>query len=212
MRIRTILAAAAAPLAIGGVLLTATAASAATGPSQFTTHMSQNPDTTSFTSPVANPVTLSSAQGPVWSFDNLTVKLTPVYQATLKADGANYVVNVDVTGSFHGFADPLTGAPLTSDGSVKGTISYDVFSPQGPNGANLPAQEGAWTVNLNPAPGQNQVSGGQGLGDAITQLMGPGSSIVGGGNVYNFSYQNGNYTQVQPANGTYVQTGDVTGH
>jgi hypothetical protein len=210
MRIRTILAAAAAPLALGGVLFTTTAASAATGPSQFTTHMNQNPDTTSL--PAGTGVTLASNQGPVWSFDNLTVKLTPVHLATSLPDTANYVVNVDVVGSFHGFADPLTGAPLTSDGSVKGTISYDVSSPHGPNGAGLPAQEGAWTVNLNPAPGQYQVSGGQGLGDAITQLMGPGSSIVGGGNVYNFSYQNGNYVQIQAANQPYYQAGDVQGH
>jgi hypothetical protein len=123
------------------------------------------------------------------------------------------VVNVDVVGSFHGFPDPNgpnAGAALISNGPVQGTISYDVYSPQTPNGANLPPQEGAWTVNPNPGPGQYQVSGGQGLSDAITQLFGPGSYIAGGGNIYNFSYQNGNYTQV--AAPTLTINGDVTGH
>jgi hypothetical protein len=208
---RITLTAVAAAAVLTGSVAAAAPAFASNGPSTFTTHMNQNPDTTSLSGGPG--VTLSSAQGPVWAWDNLTVKLTPVPQAQPLSDGANYVVNVDVVGSFHGFADPNgpnAGAALTSDGSVKGTISYDVYSPQGPNGANLPAQEGAWTVNLNSGPGQYQVSGGQGLSDAITQLFGPGSYIAGGGNIYNFSYQNGNYTQV--ATPTLTINGDVTGH
>ncbi len=44
----------------------------------------------------------------------------------------------------------------------------------------------------------------------ISQLFDGNETVVGGGDVYNFSYQNGNYVQVgAPSPAT---TGDVTGH
>lgn len=94
-------------------------------------------------------------------------------------------MNVEVVGSFHGFADPNTGAALDSTGSVKGTISYDVQAAPGqaPSGAGLPATEAGGTSGAH-------------LSDMVLQLWPSGSaSIVGGGSAYTFSYQNGAYVQ-----------------
>jgi hypothetical protein len=142
------------------------------------THSAQHPDTTGFAVYTGDEV---------WAHDNLTEQftVTPVQLP----DGANYQVTINVNGSFTGFADPRTaaqgspapGAPLASQGSVKGSITYDVHSDVAPNPANLPAQE----------------PDGTGLSAALQQLM-PGSTIVGGGG-YNFRYtQVGGtvYTQV----------------
>jgi hypothetical protein len=113
-------------------------------------------------------------------------------------------VTINVTGSFKGFADPGAngttdqtqgyGQPLTSNGPVKGTITYDVKSSTPPDPANLLPNQAPDT----------------GLGTALSQLFDnqPASTlIVGGGDVYTFSYQNGNY--VQDTTGIH---GDVTGH
>src|SRR6516225_6606614 len=104
MRIRTILAAAAAPAALAAVLLgTAGQASAATGPQQFVTHVNQHPDTTSYPgAPAANDVSLPyPGYGSVWAFDNDTVQMTPV-QVTPGPDNgyANWQVFFSTTGSF----------------------------------------------------------------------------------------------------------------
>jgi hypothetical protein len=52
------------------------------------------------------------------------------------------------------------------------------------------------------------------IGDNIQALFGNDSStkVMGLGDVYTFSYQNGNYVQDQPLGGQYTATGDVTGH
>jgi hypothetical protein len=197
MRIRTILAAAAAPAALAAALLgTAGQASAATATKPVTitasTHLNNHPDTTSFLPGYPLPAqdaTTSSPDGPVWAYDNANEKFTLVQQS----DGT-WVITMDYVGSFHGFADPTKGNALTSDGSVKGTIQFTASDPGVmPNPALLPAQ----------------TSGS--ITDNIEALFG-GTATIGGGNVYNFNYQNGNYVQNQPANGPYVQTGDVTGH
>jgi hypothetical protein len=173
-----------------GAVATAGAASAS-GPQQFNTHINQNPDTTN----VGGGATISSPFGPVWAYDNITIKLTPVPVSGL-SDGANYRVTEDVVGSFHGFADPTTAAALTSDGSVKGTIYYDVLATQGPDGAGLaPTYPGA------SAPSLSQLA---------VNLFDDNATVVGGGDVYSFSYQNGNYTQV--ATPTLTVNGDVVGH
>jgi hypothetical protein len=210
MRIRTILAAAAAPAALAAILLgTAGQASAATGPSQFVTHINQHPDTTSLLP--GYPVAGQDASlpypgyGTVWAFDNDTIKLTPVPVTPRAANGeANYQVFIEVNGSFRGFADPTTSAPLTSDGPIKETISYFVSSPQGPNGALLPSTEPSATVVNGVVV--NKVH----LSDLITQLMGPGSAVVGGGGDWIANYQNGNY--VQAWNTPASSWGDVQGH
>jgi hypothetical protein len=177
---------------LGGLGATlATSASAATlpGSGMYVTHSSAHNDTTN--------------GGAVWAVDNLTEKFTvvPADKATRAADGANYKVTIDVTGSFKGTLDPGRDgtnetalgylAPLASSGPVKGTISYDVSSVNGPVGASLLPNQAPDT----------------GLRAALGQLF-PDGSIVGGGSDYTFSYQNGNY--VQYGNGTI--TGDVTGH
>src|SRR5262245_20642434 len=108
---------------------------AASGPQQYVTHSNGHVDTTSGVN-----TGVTSDGGPVWAYDNITVRLTPV-QIADPGDGANYRVTVETLGSFHGFADPTTGAPLDSTGPVKGTISYDVYATQAPDGAGLPSQE-----------------------------------------------------------------------
>jgi hypothetical protein len=211
MKIRTIIAAVAAPLALGGVLLTSTAASAA-GPQQFVTHINQHPDTTSFLSgyPAAgNDASVPyPGYGSVWAFDNVTAKLTPVPVAPSAANGfANWQVFYDTTGSFHGFADPTMGNPLVSDGSVKGSISYYVSAPQGvaPSGAYLPSQEPGGSVQ------NGVVVNTFHLSDVATQLWAPGTAtVVGGGNDWIDNYQNGNY--VQAYNTPVTSWGDVQGH
>jgi hypothetical protein len=158
---------------------TAAVASASTGPGTITavTHSAQHDDTTNVYTGV------SSDNGPVWAYDNLSERITVVPET---APG-NYSVTINVTGSFQGFADPTTGLPLTSSGPVQGTIQYDVQSSTAPDKASLLP---------NQAPNT-------GLGAAISQLFDGHSTIVGGGD-YTFSYQNGNYVQ-----NTTTITGDV---
>jgi hypothetical protein len=184
MRIRTIIATAAAPAALAAVLLgTAGQASAATTAKPVTvtanTHLNNHPDTTN-----ACGVGLIGSDC-VWAYDNATEKFTLVQQP----DGS-WLVAVDYVGSFHGFADPNTGAALDSNGSVKGTITFTVTSDATPNPSRLPGQSASDAH----------------LTDNIKALFG-GNALVSGGDVYTFSYQNGNYVQ-----NTAGTTGDVTGH
>jgi len=210
MRIRTILAAAAAPAGLAAVLLgTAGQASASVAPAVLTasvqqqtvkavTHSSAHTDTTSGS---VTGALRSSPSGPAWAVDNMTEQFTVV--PVSGPNGANYQVTIDVTGSFKGFADPGAngttdpnqgyGQQLTSSGPVKGTITYDVYSSTPPDPANLLPNQAPDT----------------GLGAALTQLFDgqSASTLVVGGGSYTFSYQNGNY--VQHTDGI---TGDVTGH
>jgi hypothetical protein len=183
-------AAAAAAVTVGGVAAAAPAM-AASGPSQFVTHVNGKPDTTSLVSqpPAGQDATISTPYGPVWAWDDITVTLSPV-PVSGQADGANYRVDVQVTGSFRGFADPNTGTALASAGPVKGAISYDVLAAPGqaPDAAGLPATEAGGL-------------GGAHLSDMVTQLFDGNAQIVGGGSSYTFSYQNGAY--VQDTTGTH---------
>jgi hypothetical protein len=199
---RILFAGVAAAAALAGSLALAAPAMASSGPVTVTanTHLNNHPDTTS--GPGGGSL-INSGNGPVWAYDNATEKFTAIQQVN-----GSWVVNVDYVGSFHGFADPGAngtidpsqgyGQPLTSDGSVKGTISFTVAAGNTPNPANLPGQSASdadLTGNINALFGGN-------LPD----------SAIGGGNAYTFSYQNGNYVQYQPANGPYSPTGDVRGH
>jgi len=198
--------AALAAITTGGVAAAAPAM-ASNGPAQFVTHSNQHTDTT--TLPGGPGATLSSDGGPVWAFDNITVKLTPVPEQPTADNGyANYKVYVQTVGSFHGFADPTNGAPLISDGSVKGSISFDVKATQAPDGAGLLPQQAAPVVDPNGSP--YQVRGGAHLSGMISQLFDGNEQIVGGGNDWVFNYQNGNYVQdYRTAPSTW---GDVQGH
>jgi hypothetical protein len=134
MRIRTILAAAAAPAALAAALLGTTgAASASVKPVTVTWHTHQQGvlDTTNVT---GNATDGSYAGGPVWAHDNMERTVTAVQGAP---GSTLWHVTVNSTGSFDGFANPIDGnAPADGGhltGSVKGTIEFDVTSAVGPS-------------------------------------------------------------------------------
>lgn len=195
---------------LGGLGATlATSASAAVKPVTVTasTHLNNHPDTTSGSGLDANGNPIGALQptgnGAVWAYDNATEKFTvTTVTAPTGTTPGTYQVAIDYVGNFHGFADPGRdgttdpnagyGAPLVSDGSVKGIISYRVQATQDPNAANLPGQ----------SPSDAHLS------DNINLLFGgnvvPGSIVQSG--PYSFSYQNGNYVQADTIKG------DVQGH
>ncbi len=148
---KIIYTAAAAAAVLAGSVAVAAPAMASSGPVTVTanTHLNNHPDTTS----VSGPATIDSGNGPVWAYDNATEKFTAIQQ-----NDGSWVVNVDYVGSFHGFADPTLGTALTSDGSVKGTISFTVAPGFTPNAANLPGQSASdadLTGNINTLFGGN---------------------------------------------------------
>jgi hypothetical protein len=142
------------------------------------THSADHPDTTNYCTPVAPDC--------VWAYDNLSMQLT----ATDNHDGT-WTVTVTDHGSFQGFIDPLspTNASLTSNGPIDGTYQLTVNSPNAPVNANLPSQ-----------------MDGVGTGTIVATWFGVSPSAVTGGS-YNFSYQNGNYTQ-----NTAGEYGQIRGH
>ena len=142
---RILLIGVASAASLFGVAAVAAPAMASNGPGTVTavTHVSNHPDTTSLPADYllslgsAN-ATLDSPGGPVWAYDNLSERFT-----VTDLGGGNYTVDVTLQGSFQGFADPRTqaeedvlglhhapGTALDSQGSVKGTIQYNVYSPE----------------------------------------------------------------------------------
>jgi hypothetical protein len=174
---RILFTAAAAAALVAGSVAMAVPAMASNGPAQFVTHAANHPDTTIGGLP-GTACLPGDGGGPVWASDNLTVQLTPV-QIADPGDGANYRVDVSSTGSFAGFADPNSCAALASNGPVKGSISYDVLATGQPSGAGLLPQQDSTTH----------------LRAMVLQLFPAGSQVVGGGDTYTFSYQNGSYVQ-----------------
>ncbi|HUY48610.1 MAG TPA: hypothetical protein VMV92_23305 [Streptosporangiaceae bacterium] len=170
-------------------LLAVTAASASAGPGTVTavTHASGHPDTCACTTDVTSP------NGYVWAYDNLARKFT----VTPEASPGNYQVTVTDNGSFSAFAepnnpDPTTNHPITANGSVRGTITYDVQSSSAPDPSALPAQE----------PGAVSTSA------MISALFNGDATIVGGG-AYTYTYRAGGQTMVQSSSSGI--TGDITG-
>ena len=181
-KLTVILAAAAAPAALAGVLLgTAGQASAATVPAAASvaavhaaaqapkvviahTHRSGVPDTTDH----AGPGTTDSPNGPQWATDDLAATFTATPVA-----GQSHVWNVRVTeiGTYKAQADPRTGQPMSGTGPMAGWINYQVTSTGTPAARNLPAQS-AGTLHT---------------GDLITELFGGSAQITGGGS-YWFGY------------------------
>lgn len=157
----------------GAGAVTATAVSA-------NTHAANHDDTTS----VSGTATRDSGNGPVWAYDNLKVAITAT---PANAADDNYSVDLTVTGSFAGFANPRTasemaaaglttpapGDYLTSSGSVKGTYHLTVQSAAPPKASNLAAQQDSTT----------------GLSSMVRQLFGgdPLVTTVSGG-AYSFVY------------------------
>ena len=105
MKIRTILAFAAAPAALAVALLgTGTAAHAAVAPTTRTlvTNEHHVTDTTSVPTGKMDP----SGGGPIWAYDDLSriVTVTPDAQAP-----GSYDVSISTVGYAHPFANPITG-------------------------------------------------------------------------------------------------------
>jgi hypothetical protein len=145
MRIRTILAAAAAPAALAAILLgTAGQASAQVAPpaqaaltasvKQATisanTHVHNVADTTN----VSGDHTGTSDNGPVWAYDNLERKITATQTGT-----DTWAVRIDSQGSFNAIANPLDGNVWTggNGGSVTGSVNYTVKSTKTPDAKNI---------------------------------------------------------------------------
>lgn len=167
--------------ALGFAVVAPATALASNGPGTVTavTHAADHPDTTS----VSGPATLSGfAGGPVWAFDNLAIR----FAVTPEAGPGDYSVTITYSGTFAAFADPRTGDAWIGNGSVRGTLQYDISSVNAPDPAALPAQE----------PGGLD---GASTGDMLDQLFGGSVSYVGGGS-YHFTY-----TMVNGS--VYVQNG-----
>ena len=130
MKIRIILAAAAAPAALAVALLgTGTAAHAAVTPATRTlvTNEHHVTDTTSVPTGKMDP----SGGGPIWAYDDLSriVTVTPDAQAP-----GSYDVSISTVGYAHPFANPITGKawhPKNDNVYMLGSIRYVVTPPSG---------------------------------------------------------------------------------
>ena len=171
-KIRTYLAATTLMMGLAAGVAGTAGASPAT--MLIVTHTMNHPDTTS----VAGACTVYSANGPVWAYDNLSLR----YDIT-STGSDTYSVVIYASGTFSGFSDPLTGVCSTSHGSVKGWLSWDVTSTTPPSAAYVPAQEVG--------------SLGQ-TGDILVgQIFNGGVTNISGGS-YSYSYtliDGGVYTQ-----------------
>jgi hypothetical protein len=139
MRIRTILAAAAAPAALAAILLgTAGHASAAVNAKPVTYSASaheQNVDDTTIGG-LPGHATTDSPGGPVWAQDNIERKLT----ATQNSNGT-WAVQITSQGTYAASANPLDGKSWDGHGSFNGFVNYTVAAgTPAPVGTNLPAQ------------------------------------------------------------------------
>ena len=213
MRIR-ILAAAAAPAALAGVLLgTAGQASAAvTAPTAavtaqvgqtktYTAKITQTgvPDTTFSNN--AGDATVNSGYGPVWAQDDIARNIT-----ISPAGPGLWTVTFVENGTYHAFADPNTGNSWTNVGNMHGTISYTVASTDAPTVGNLPASlPGLVDLSGQPVtvtPLTHDLTGDTARGHGyILSVLFPNSTNITSG-PYNFQY-----TQVQNVPGVYKQAG-----
>jgi hypothetical protein len=169
------LVATAAAAVIGGGLAAAIPASASVTTITVKTYSPLHADTTS----VSGSATQALPNGPVWSYDNLHETIT----AKPESGPGNWNVTVRVgNGStYHGFADPRMtsegssdpGGILASQGTVTGTIQYDIQSTTRPDPSNVPATQ---------APGT-------GIGAVLNELFHGNNTTVGGGH-YLFNYDN----------------------
>ena len=174
---RIIISAAAAAAVIGGGLAAAIPASASVAPITAKTYSPLHADTTSVSGSATQ--MLPNGNGPVWSYDNLHETIT----AKPESGPGNWNVTIKVgNGSnYHGFADPRTadehspdpGGILASQGTVTGTIRYDIQSSTPPDPSAVPATQPP----------------GTGLGAVLSQLFHGNNTTVGGGH-YLFNYAN----------------------
>lgn len=160
----------------GAATFAAPAASAAPKTITAVTHTSDHADTTSV--PTGCTLANEVAQGPVWAFDNLSLRLT----ATDNGDGT-WAVRVTAHGSFAAVCDPVSGDYATGHGSVNGWYDLTVTSPVAPSGKSLPAH----------APSDESQT------QIVAQFFGVNTSSVVGGQ-YNYTYN-------RVDGGKYVQSG-----
>jgi hypothetical protein len=159
MKLRVITAAAAAPLALAGVLLTTAgqASAAVAAPAVLTASVQQqggvfattheNGVDDTFSPPasanwaVNHPDLMDPAGGgPIWAYDNVERHVTAVPVA---GQPNTWQVTVETVGEYNAFANPVTGEyPWAGQGRIHGTITWTVTAPTGfaPSKANLPAQ------------------------------------------------------------------------
>jgi hypothetical protein len=163
-----------AALVAGFLAISSSASAAGSGTVTATTHASHHPDTCSCTTNV------TSSNGDVWAYDNLSRKFT----VTTTGSGTYQVVISD-SGSFAAFAEPnnadlTTNYPITANGSISGTITYDVSSTNPPVASALPAQE----------PGDVTTSA------MINAIFNGGVTSIAGG-AYTYTYKSGGQTYTQ---------------
>ena len=164
---------AAAAIAALGLTALALPATASVVDTSAVTHTMDHPDTTS----VAGTCTGTSPNGPVWAYDNLSLKLDAVQTGT-----DTYSVTITGHGSYQAFSDPITGACASFSGGVDGYLHYVVSSTSAPDPSNVPAK---------------QPSGDTGQVAILEQLFHGNATITGGGD-YSYTYTNtpeGKYTQ-----------------
>lgn len=162
-------------------------ASSAIAPVTGTTSMTNVPDTTNG---AGGGACVTSPNGPSWATDQFPTVTLSAVEETTPADTWNVTITSD--GSFVGFADPLTCTALVSSGNVVGSIQYTVTSATPPSASGL----------------KSDYSGATEFSTLIDDFFAD-SPTISGGDVYDYSYQGGNYTQVGTEGGGLIVTGDV---
>lgn len=177
MRFRTIAATLAAPAALAAILLgtvgsaaasTTATLTAATGGHAVTSERGVD-DTTSATTGANDP----AGNGPIWAYD--TVQRQVTWTPDTATPGA-WDVTVATFGTYHAFANPITGAPWTGAGLMAGEIQYVVTAPAPPSAAHLPA------VSPNTLRSQ-------GIVDELFGQPNGSTAVTMTGGAYNFVYQ-----------------------
>jgi hypothetical protein len=213
MRIRTILAAAAAPLALGGVLLTTTAASASTGPggpnpaSVVEVHQQSDLDQLIVNGAINKNFDVASGASVKleWTTVNANVSIASGGQLAMNGDNINGNVTDHGFLSLFNFATEIhgnlivTGSSGTYEGSWAPAAFGDWTSYAG-GAANLPPVPGSVTTANPNGIGQSQVDGGFTFtGNAATALT---NNMGGGGPLHiegKFTYVHG--SAVNPYDG-----------
>jgi hypothetical protein len=203
MRIRTIIATAAAPLALGGVLLTATAASAApvpgNGNSVVEVHQQSDLDQLIVNGAIAKnfDVAAGASVKLEWTTVNANVSIAPGGQLAMNGDNINGNVTDHGFLSLFNYATEIhgnliiTGSTGTYEGSWANAAFGDWTSYPG-GAAGLPMVSGSATPANPNGIGQSQIDGGLTFtGNSATALT---NNMAGGGPLHvlgKFTYVHG---------------------
>lgn len=175
IRMRAAAIAVAAAGALGLSMLGAGSALASTGQVTAVTHTMNHPDTTSVSSDCTN---IGFPGGPVWAYDNLSLRLVAT-----QTGPDTYTVTIYAHGSFSAVCNPVTGAVWNGHGSVAGSYQLTVTSATPPDPAAVPAQQSSSLTSQ---------------GDIVRQMFPDASNVAGG--PYNYTYNRVN-------GGKYYQNG-----